>query len=309
MIYENIGEKRGIYMGADQNANLENPETAEEKVKDPALIIEKQRMILLGLGVLSFILLIGVIVQSLGKSYVMKQLDESNAAVLMAQRESGSVESRTDSLGQLNSALQGDLDSTKEELVKAQNQIEKLQDKIKKLEDANKMLRAKRGLPEEASEDEDLAAEIAAADEAAAAKLAKETGTEMTDPDEQLKEAAAKAEKDAEEDIKSREAYEEQRAAEEEIRKKNAQKLGIPYVPLTDEEYEDYLRQQGGGEEKSPRTTSRIYRFTDKNGDVADFTEEEWNYLLSVWEYTGEAEDMLSAHTVGELRQALGGMR
>ncbi len=299
-------------MDSDPNTNINSPEAAPENGKMPAtpeLIIEKQRMALLVLGFVTLVLLIAVIVQTLGKSYVMKQLDESNAAILNVQRESGTAVSRTDSLGQLNSALQGELDTTKEELGKAEAQVDRLQDKIKKLEDANKMLRAKRGLPEEAAEDEDLEAAIAAADEAAAAKAAREAEAAGMDPDAELKDAAARAARDADEDIKSREAYEEQRAAEEEIRKKNAMKLGIPYVPLTDEEYEEYLAGQGGGDQKEKKSTSRIYRFTDKNGDVADFTEEEWNYLLSVWEYTGEAEDMLSAHTVGELRQALGGMR
>ena len=46
-------------------------------------------------------------------------------------------------------------------------------------------------------------------------------------------------------------------------------------------------------------------KFTDKNGNTASYTTEEWNYLLSVWAYTGHAETLVVEHTNQELRQLL----
>lgn len=45
--------------------------------------------------------------------------------------------------------------------------------------------------------------------------------------------------------------------------------------------------------------------FTDKNGNKTTFTEAEWNKLKSIWAYTGNAEEMISHHTIGELRSLL----
>ncbi len=42
--------------------------------------------------------------------------------------------------------------------------------------------------------------------------------------------------------------------------------------------------------------------FTDKNGVTTVFTRTEWNYFLSYWDYTGQAEEMISHHTGDELR-------
>lgn len=48
--------------------------------------------------------------------------------------------------------------------------------------------------------------------------------------------------------------------------------------------------------------------FTDKNGSTTTFTTAEWNKLVSVWAYTGQAEEMISHHTIAELRTVLGSM-
>lgn len=45
--------------------------------------------------------------------------------------------------------------------------------------------------------------------------------------------------------------------------------------------------------------------FTDKNGASTTFTEAEWNKLRSIWSYTGNPDEMISHHTVGELRNLL----
>ena len=47
------------------------------------------------------------------------------------------------------------------------------------------------------------------------------------------------------------------------------------------------------------------HSFTDKYGQSATFTEEEWNYLLGIWNYTGQAEEMISHHSVSELKSLL----
>ena len=45
--------------------------------------------------------------------------------------------------------------------------------------------------------------------------------------------------------------------------------------------------------------------FTDKNGNKASYTQEEWRYLLSIWDYTGDAEHYVVEHTNQELRNLL----
>jgi len=42
--------------------------------------------------------------------------------------------------------------------------------------------------------------------------------------------------------------------------------------------------------------------FTDKNGTTTVFTNAEWNYFMSYWDYTGQAAEMISHHTCAELR-------
>lgn len=42
--------------------------------------------------------------------------------------------------------------------------------------------------------------------------------------------------------------------------------------------------------------------YTDKNGVSTTFTTEEWNYFLSYWAYTGQAEYFVHKHTCAELR-------
>lgn len=42
--------------------------------------------------------------------------------------------------------------------------------------------------------------------------------------------------------------------------------------------------------------------FTDKNGNKTVFTNAEWNYFMSYWDYTGQAAEMISHHTCDELR-------
>lgn len=55
----------------------------------------------------------------------------------------------------------------------------------------------------------------------------------------------------------------------------------------------------------APAPAAGGHSFTDKTGASTVFTNDEWNYLQSVWAYTGEADEMISHHTIGELRTVL----
>lgn len=48
-----------------------------------------------------------------------------------------------------------------------------------------------------------------------------------------------------------------------------------------------------------------VKNFTDKNGTTHTFTMDEWNYLISVWAYTGQGEEMVTHHTIGDLMAVL----
>ncbi len=50
------------------------------------------------------------------------------------------------------------------------------------------------------------------------------------------------------------------------------------------------------------------HQFTDKNGQTAIFTDDEWAKLRSVWAYTGQEDALIAQHTVGELKQILNTM-
>lgn len=43
------------------------------------------------------------------------------------------------------------------------------------------------------------------------------------------------------------------------------------------------------------------HKFTDKNGNTTTFTAAEWNYFLSYWAFTDNAEEYIYHHTCGEL--------
>lgn len=55
----------------------------------------------------------------------------------------------------------------------------------------------------------------------------------------------------------------------------------------------------------APVAVQSGHSYTDAAGNSATFTNDEWNYLISVWAYTGNGEEMISHHSVGELRQVL----
>lgn len=51
-----------------------------------------------------------------------------------------------------------------------------------------------------------------------------------------------------------------------------------------------------------PAVAAGSVPYTDKNGVSTTFTTEEWNYFLSYWDYTGQAEYFVHKHTCAELR-------
>ncbi len=54
-----------------------------------------------------------------------------------------------------------------------------------------------------------------------------------------------------------------------------------------------------------PAVPAATHSFTDKNGTTHNFTMDEWNYLISVWAYTGQGEEMVTHHTIGDLMAVL----
>ncbi len=48
-----------------------------------------------------------------------------------------------------------------------------------------------------------------------------------------------------------------------------------------------------------------VHKYVDPNGASATFTADEWSYLLSKWAYTGQAEELITHHTVGDLKAVL----
>ena len=54
-----------------------------------------------------------------------------------------------------------------------------------------------------------------------------------------------------------------------------------------------------------PAVAAAVKNFTDKNGTTHTFTMDEWNYLISVWAYTGQGEEMVTHHTIGDLMAVL----
>ncbi|MBQ3786584.1 MAG: hypothetical protein II799_04860 [Lachnospiraceae bacterium] len=55
----------------------------------------------------------------------------------------------------------------------------------------------------------------------------------------------------------------------------------------------------------TPAVAAAVKNFTDKNGTTHTFTMDEWNYLISVWAYTGQGEEMVTHHTIGDLMAVL----
>lgn len=59
----------------------------------------------------------------------------------------------------------------------------------------------------------------------------------------------------------------------------------------------------------APQIPSMGHSFTDKNGATTTFTDAEWEKLVNTWIYVGSrsaAEELISHHTVAELRKVLG---
>ena len=77
--------------------------------------------------------------------------------------------------------------------------------------------------------------------------------------------------------------------------------LGYGWVDLADIKIKsDKIKN----EEKTEDSSEGI-PFTDKNGAKTIFTQKEWDKLVKLWAYTGAAEEMISHHTVQELRTVL----
>ena len=107
---------------------------------------------------------------------------------------------------------------------------------------------------------------------------------------EVTEEEAAQAKEEAEAKAKE----EEEKAKEEEKKKEETKKEETPATALV-------AAQQAA----AVAAAATGHPFTDKNGQSTTFTAAEWDKLVSIWAYTGQAEEMISHHTCGELRTAL----
>ena len=263
--------------------------------------LERQRtviIILAGAAALFFIL---ALVQTLTKSVLEKQLDMANDIAMNAEDSAGGIESGMSNLRAYTDGLELSLADEKKRSDSLQKQVTELKLQVEKLrEETGAEDDSDPGIPEteaEAGEDAgDTEQEDAeqTADASATAAVDKASAT-----------MALQA---------SEEALQAQQEAEEERRKLAGLELyrtrSIPVVPdgsfsVAAVEGSD---ESGEGEAEAPAakaTPDGVYRFKDRNGDTATFTSDEWEYLLSIWEYTGKAEEMVMDHTVGELKSAL----
>ena len=107
--------------------------------------------------------------------------------------------------------------------------------------------------------------------------------------DAKLEEEALK-QKEQEEREAEQKAYEKLKREQEEQKLINTQQTQnvLLQAPLTP------IAPQSAG-----------HKYTDSQGNSTVFTDAEWNKLLGVWSYTGQAEEMISHHSVSELRAVL----
>lgn len=68
---------------------------------------------------------------------------------------------------------------------------------------------------------------------------------------------------------------------------------------------EQAAAEQAAAEQAAAANAAKGHAFTDKFGEKTTFTTDEWNYLIGLWSYTGNPEEMISHRSIGELRAVL----
>ena len=62
---------------------------------------------------------------------------------------------------------------------------------------------------------------------------------------------------------------------------------------------------QAAAAQAAAQVPSAVRSYTDPFGATTTFTMDEWNFLLSKWAYTGQAEELITHHSVGDLKAVL----
>ena len=62
---------------------------------------------------------------------------------------------------------------------------------------------------------------------------------------------------------------------------------------------------QAAAAQAATQVPSAVRSYTDPFGATTTFTMDEWNFLLSKWAYTGQAEELITHHSVGDLKAVL----
>ncbi len=135
--------------------------------------------------------------------------------------------------------------------------------------------------------------------------------------EEEVQTAKEAAEKEAAEDAKREEEEEkkadeekkaaEQKAAEQKAAEKAAQDKAaedakkIAAATPSNNEVVPAPAPETPAPAPAPAPTGGTVSYTDKNGATTTFTQAEWDYIMSYWAYTGQAEYFVHKHTCAEL--------
>ncbi len=98
--------------------------------------------------------------------------------------------------------------------------------------------------------------------------------------------------------IEESEQLEKEKAAVEEMNK-------VATMEEARKEQEEIYAAENRNQPAPAQQQTAGRSFTDKNGNTATYTLDEWAYLCRIWEYTGDAEHYVADHTNQELRQLL----
>ncbi len=254
--------------------------------------IRKQRTIIGILAALSSVLFIAFIVSVLSRSVIQKQLNELQDSIITTNDQTGNVEEQNSSLVDTNNSLRQQVDNDTRQISELNAQVEKLKSQVARLEEANKILRRKNDMPEK-DENDPLLQEV---DETLRGGEGEEGEEgETADGRKRGNSSSLTPEREALEEAKAAAAAQELAEAEEAAR--------LKAEGIDPESVDPEAEAAAEIEAKAAKVIGHKYK--DKNGDTTVFTNEEWEYLLNLWAYTGKAQEMLESHTVGELRAAL----
>jgi hypothetical protein len=259
--------------------------------------VSRLRMVIIILAGAAALFLILAIVQGLTESVLQRQLD----AMESYSSGSDSASDAPESVANLREYANGLKQALDDEKKKSSNLDRQVKELTKQVEDLRSESASRETLQEGAAG--------AAGEEPEEEPLSEEAGTAGTAPVDQA--AAERAKDMADKNVEAQLEAESLMAKAEGIRRYGDAGVALKptgeILPGNGASGEALSPGEDDGETRVGTAVSPtgVYRFTDKNGDTSTFTSDEWEYLLSIWEYTGKAQEMLEEHTVSELRSAL----